>query len=111
VLVIEINAVGLKAIKRSLNHILDVLGSAIQSYCTINLKAKLAGDNDFVAERAERFSDKLFACIRSVNFGCIEERDAFFNRCTKDVNALGPVCGRSVVGADAHAPRPDFRDF
>ncbi len=77
----------------------------------INLKAKLAGDDDFVAEWRECFSDQLFVYIGAVNFGCIEERDAFFKGRPNGLNALGYVCGRSVVGANAHAPGPEFRDF
>src|SRR6266480_4688448 len=87
------------------------LWSAIQSYCPINREAKLACNNDFVAERRERFSDKLFVCIWAVHFGCIEERDAFVMGCTNDVDALVSVCGGSVVGANTHAPKSHFRDF
>src|SRR6266568_135884 len=104
VLVIEINAISSKALERGLNHLLDVLWPAIKSYCPINLKTELACDNNFVAERREGFSDKLFVCIWAANFGCIEKRDALFKRCTYSLNALVYVCGRSVVGADTHAP-------
>src|SRR5438093_8573148 len=86
-----------------------MLGPAIESYCTVNRKTKLACNNDFVAERRERFSDKLLVCIWAVNFGCIEERDAFFMGCTNDLNALVLGCGRPVVGANTHAPRSQFR--
>lgn len=91
VLVVEINAVGSKALERVLDHSLDVLRSAIESTgrlsICIELKPELTRDNDFVAERRERFSDKLFACIGAVNFGGIEEGDAFFMGCTNDLDA------------------------
>src|SRR5437899_139024 len=109
VLVEEVNAIGFKALKRGLSHLFDMLGPAIESYCTVNRKTKLACNNDFVAERRERFSDKLLVCIWAVNFGCIEERDAFFMGCTNDLNALVLGCGRPVVGANTHAPSSQFR--
>ena len=59
----------------------------------------------------ERFPDEVFVRERAVDFGGIEERDAFFVGCANDLDALVPVCGRSVVGADAHAAGADFRDF
>jgi hypothetical protein len=64
-LVIEINTIRSQALERVLNHLPDVIGSAIQSYCAINRETKLAGDGDFVAERCERFADKRF--VRPVN--------------------------------------------
>ena len=34
------------------------------------------------SQRLERFSDKVFVCEWTVDFGRIEERDAFFMGCT-----------------------------
>jgi hypothetical protein len=48
-------------------------------------------------------SDELFVCIGTVEFGCIEERDAFFIGCTNHPNALILVGGGSVVAAGIHA--------
>jgi hypothetical protein len=87
-----------------------VLWSAVQTTC-FKVKAKLACDVDFVAERRERFSDQLFVGERAVHFGGIEEHDAFCVRCADDLDALVPVCGRAVVGANTHAPSSYFRDF
>src|SRR3977135_4361885 len=92
------------------DHFPDVLRLAIQT-TSINVETKLARDNAFVAERRECFSDKRFACIWTVHFGCIEERDAFFIGCTNDLDALVLICGRPVVGADAHASKPQLRNF
>jgi hypothetical protein len=111
VLVIENNAVGLKALQRLLNHFLYMLRPAIESDGAINGKTKLGCDNDLVAERRERLSDKLFVRIGTVHFGGIEERDALFMGCANDLNALVPVCGGPVVGADTHAAEPNGRDF
>src|SRR6267378_1366850 len=53
-------------------------------------------------------SDKLFVCVGTVKFGCIEERDAFFMGCTNHSNALILVGGRSVVAAGIHAAESHF---
>jgi hypothetical protein len=36
-----------------------------------------------------RLSDKLFVCVGTVKFGCIEERDAFFMGCTNHPAEVG----------------------
>ena len=82
-----------------------MLWPAIKATC-FKVKTKFACDNDFAADRRERFSDKIFVCKRAVDFGCIKERDAFFMSGTNDVDALVSVCGRSVVGAVAGGPNP-----
>ena len=78
---------------------------------TFDIEPELGGDGDIVAEGRERFSDKLFARIRAVHLGGIEERDTFFVGRANGSDALVSVRGRSVVGADAHAPGAQFRDF
>src|SRR5438876_391631 len=88
-----------------------VLWLTIKSAAILVVEAKFGGDSDFVANRCERFSNKFFICIWAVDLGCIEECDAFFTGCTNDLNALVSVCGGSVVGANAHAPKSHFRDF
>jgi hypothetical protein len=40
-----------------------------------------------------------------MDFSRIEERDASFMGGLDDLDALGTVCRRAVVGADAHARR------
>jgi hypothetical protein len=54
-----------------------VLWSAIQT-TRFNVKPKFGCDSDLVTKRRERFSNKLFVCIGAVDFGGVEERDAFF---------------------------------
>src|SRR2546426_4157258 len=109
-LVIEIDAVGSKALERGVDNFLDLLRLAVET-TGFEVETEFACDDDLVAERRKRFSDKVFARKWTVNFGGIKKRDASFMGCTNDLNALVPVCGRSVVGADAHAPSADFRDF
>ena len=72
-------------------------------------RSNLDANSHLVADRRERFADKVLACVGAVDFGGVEERDAAFMGGTNDVDALGPVCGRAVVGADAHAPGAKFR--
>ena len=72
VLGIKINTIRSQALERILNHLPDVIRPAIQSYCAINRETKLAGDDDLLAKRCERFADKRFVRIRPVNLGCIE---------------------------------------
>ena len=76
VLVVKINAVGSEALQRFLGYFLDVLWSAIESYGTIDLETEFGCDNDLVAERLKRFSDKFLTCKWTVNLGRIKERHA-----------------------------------
>jgi hypothetical protein len=48
VLIVKINAVGSKALQRFLGYFLDVLGSAIESYGTIDLETEFGRDNDVI---------------------------------------------------------------
>ena len=81
-----------------------VLRSAVKNKTALFIvEAKFGCDSDFVADRRERLSDKLFVCVGTVKFGCIEEGDAFFMGCTNHPNALILVGGGSVVAAGIHA--------
>ena len=89
VLVIEIDAVGSKAFQGFLNHFLDVLRSAVKKKAALFIvEAKFGCDSNSVADWRERLSYKIFVCVGTVEFGCIEERDAFFMGCTNHPNAL-----------------------
>ena len=110
VLVIEVDAIGAEAHERLLNHSPDVLGPAVET-TGLNVETELRRDANAIAKRGECFPDELFACVRPVNFGGIEKRDALFVGSANHMDALGSVGRRSVVGADAHAPGSQFRDF
>ena len=110
VLVVEVDAVCSQTLQRPLNHLLDVLRSTQRRTRTLDIEPELAGDGDIVTERRECLSDKLFAGIRAVHLGGVEERDPSFIRRANGSDALVSVRGRSVIGADAHAPSAQFRD-
>ena len=108
-LVQQIDAVGAEAPERAIDGSLDVLGAAVQTTsAAFNVEAELRRDPDAVANRRERFPDKLLARVRPVHFGGIEERDASLMGFAQESNALASVRGRSVVGADAHRTRSDL---
>src|SRR5207249_4191422 len=110
-LVQQIDAVGTEALEQGIDDRLDVLRSAVQTTrASFDVEAELRRDPDAVANRRERFSNELFAGVRSVDFSGVEKRDASFMRFTENLDALVPVCRRSVVGADAHSASADFRD-
>jgi hypothetical protein len=111
VLIIEINVVRSETLEGLLNYFPDVLWLAVDAAAILVVVSELACDSDLVADRRERCADKLFVDVRSINFGCIKERDAFFVGCTNDFNALVSICGGAVVGANTHAPKPHFRHF
>src|SRR5882672_3561945 len=77
----------------------------------LDVVAELGRNRDLVADGGERFSDELLARVWAVHLGGVEERDAPFMCRADDRDALAPVCGRSVVGADAHAPGAELRDL
>src|SRR5258705_12921485 len=112
VLVIQIDAVGSEALQGFLNHFPDVLRSAVKNKTALFIvEAKFGCNSDSVADRRERLSDKLFVYVRTVKFGCIEERDAFLMGCTNHPNALILVRGGSGVAAGLHAAESHFSDF
>ena len=103
--------VGSKSRQRFLNHFSDVIGLTIKCATILVIEAEFACDRDFIADRRERFSHKLFVRERALDLGCIEECDALFMGRPDDVDALIFGRGGSVVGADAHAAKAQFRDF
>jgi hypothetical protein len=85
-----------------------VLGLAIKNATILVVETKFACDSDFVAERRERFADKLFVGLRTIDFGREKKRDAVFMGCPNDLNALASVRGRAVVSAYTHTPKYQF---
>ena len=66
-LVIQIDAVGYEALQGFLDHFPDVLRSAVKIKTAIFIvEAKFGCDSDSVADRRERLSNKLFACVGTV---------------------------------------------
>ena len=84
----QIDAVGFGALQGFLNDFPDVLRSPVKKKAALFIvEAKFGCDNDSVTDGRERLSDKLFVCVGTVKFGCIEERDAFLMRCTNHLAA------------------------
>ena len=71
-------------------------------------KPNFVAIRDAVANRRERFADKLLARVGPVHFGGIEERHASLMRFAEDFDAFASVCRRAVVGADAHGASADI---
>jgi hypothetical protein len=114
VLIEQIDAVGAKALQRAFDGDADVRRAAVHRADAANGvrdKPELARDTHLVAEWGERLAHKLFVRIWAVDLGCIEEGDAVLMGFTKDSDALRLICGRSVVGADAHGAGAELRDF
>ena len=72
---------------------------------------RIGRDDDLVAERRERFADKLLVRIGAIHFGRVEKRDASLEGGAKDLDALISVCRRTVIGANAHAAGAEFGDL
>src|SRR5580658_712921 len=109
VLIIQIDAVGPEALQGSLNHSPDVLRPAVKNKAALFIvEAKFGRDSNSVADRREGLSDELFVCVGTVEFGCIEERNAIFMGCTNHPNTLIPVGGGSVIAAGIHAAESRF---
>jgi hypothetical protein len=106
VLVIEVDAVGPEALERALDDFPDVLRSAVE-VTGFKIETELTGDDDLVADRRERFADKVFVRVGAVDFGRIKEGDAFLMGLADDRNALSSVRRGTVVGADAHAAQSE----
>src|SRR5271156_7139435 len=64
-----------------------------------------------VADQREGFADQLLVDIRSINLGRIEEGDALLVSGPDNIDAMSFVRSRSIVGAEAHAAKANFRDF
>ena len=68
-LVVKIDAVGFQPRERTFHHLLDVLWPAVESAGALEVETILCRDDDFVAERSERFSDQIFVGVRVMPFG------------------------------------------
>jgi hypothetical protein len=79
VLIVEIDGVDTEALETRIAGGSDVLGSAVQAAARAGVlayDAELGGDDDLVAERAQRFADQNLVGARAVDVRRIEEGDA-----------------------------------
>ena len=81
VLVEQVDAIGAKALERTLDRELDVFRPAIQARAPlaglkVDVPAELRGDHDLVAERRDGFAQNPLTLMRAIRFGGVEKRDA-----------------------------------
>ena len=93
----------------SLGHLADVRGPAVEAdrLAVLELEAELRGDDDSIANGAERFADELFVGERPVRFCGVEERHAGVDRGADDADAVLATRGLPVAEADPHAPEAE----
>ena len=108
-LVIEIDVLRSRRLSESSTTFLMCAGRLLRMPPASMSKPNLLATTTLSRIGAERFPHELFIRERAVHFGRVEERDAPLIGGTDDPDALVSVRGWSVVGADAHAPKTDFR--
>src|SRR5438874_6157239 len=75
------------------------------------VESEFRGDDHLLAKRSEPFADKFFICKWTVNFSCIKESDAVFDRGMKKRNHLLFIFMGAVRKTHSHAAEPDRRNF
>ena len=116
VLVEQIDGLHPQPLERGFGDLLDMLGPAVQprpagATIRVELEPELCGDHHLPAERLQRFADQLFVGVGTIDFCCIEERDAAFHGCLQERDHLLPVSHRAVAEAHPHAAKPERRYF
>jgi len=77
VLVVQVDSVGLQAIKRLLYNLFYVFWTAVQTNSAIDGEAKFTGYLYLVSERLEGFTNQFFVCVRAVDFGGVKKVTPF----------------------------------
>ena len=114
VLVKKVDRVGLKALERAFDHLLDVVGTAVGRsplavIVGIGLKAELGGDDDVFAEGRQCFAHDLFIDIGAINFGGVEEGDATLDGRADELNSLRFFRRGAKAETQAHASQAERR--
>ena len=116
-LVEEVDVVGPKVLQHPLDGQLDVGRAAVESGATlagleVDVPAELGGDHDLVSKGRHALTENALDLMRAVRLGCIEEGDAPVEGGPDDVDHLGSVRDRRLVGA-AHVldAEPDAGDL
>jgi hypothetical protein len=108
-LVKQIDAIGLQPFERSLGNFHDVLGPAINAdlfAVRVNLEPEFGRDNDLIANGCKRFTDDVLVGERTINFGCVKERDAAFDGASNDSDRFRLAQRFAISSAQAHAAKP-----
>jgi hypothetical protein len=110
VLVVEVDAIGLQALERTLDHAAYAFGAAVQAIRAVDPEAELGGDGHVVTHRPQRLGDEFFVHIRAIDLGGVEERNTALIDVTNHADALGAIHARTVVaGGVAHTAKTQFR--
>ena len=116
VLIEQVDDIGLKPLERGFGYLPDVLWPAVQPSQTslrlgIDFPSELRGDHHLAPKRSKGFAYKLFVCVRTIDLGRVEERDAAFDGRADQRDHFLLVFGRAVGKAHSHAAEADGRDF
>ena len=79
-LIEEIDSIDPEALERSVGDLLNVLGSAVESWKGIHVEAEFRSDNHLSTEWGQGFADKLFVGEWPVGFSGVEECNTAFDR-------------------------------
>ena len=112
-LIKQIDSIGLETLERGLCNLADVRGTAVKAclLAILELEAELGRNHHLITDRPQRLAHHFFVRVRSVRFGCIEERDAAFDCGTNNRERLFAAPGRAIAEADPHAPKAERRHF
>src|SRR5690349_8245231 len=100
-LVEQIDAISLQALKHSIRCGLDLRGSAVHSAAAlsrlqVDIPAEFRGDDHLVADRCQGLTHKILIREWAINFGGVEKRDSTLSSGPNDLDAFLPV-GRWTV--------------
>lgn len=111
VLIEQVDSLDAEAAQRAIDSLVDPFGAAARASVfaggEIDVEAELGGDDDLIAERAQRFADHLFVGERAVDLRRIEEGHAALHRSPDQSDAFVLRQRRAIAGGDAHTAEAD----
>src|SRR5438105_15430589 len=112
-LVVEIDMLDAEPLERRIARALDVLGATVHAdpfAVTIAHVTEFRGEYYGIPFAFDRPADQLFVCLRTVDVGGIEERDAELEGPVDCRNRLGVVPGAVEIG-HPHASKAEGGDW
>jgi hypothetical protein len=85
--------------------------ASLISSMRIDVKAKLGGDHDLVAERGKCLTNNLLVREGTIHFSGVKEGDAALDRRTDEGNRVFLGQGVAIAEVQSHAAEADGRDF